>query len=132
VDARRRLLGVALVTSAVMFLLLLAGSSVAAIPRGALLGKLDLAAYCQRLGYTNVALRRGRVGSNHAYNNWVCVKRNGTQTPIIPSGRAPSMTDDCRFTYRGANALAAPRNANDASSWSCYRPAKRAVSGARR
>jgi hypothetical protein len=99
------------------------GRSAAAPPHGARLGGLNLAAYCQKLGYRAAALRRSRFGPNHAYGNWVCVKKNGTRVSITASGRAPSMVGACRRTYPGTNAITFPVKPNDAWSWACYRPA---------
>ncbi len=91
------------------------------------LGGLDLARYCQSLGYHGttatgpVILLRGRVtGPNFAYNNPTCVQHSGTSVPISASGPAPSMLDACHVQYQGVATYAAPSHPDDAYAWKCF------------
>ena len=94
------------------------------------LGGLDMAGYCQSLGYNGygdtppVILALGsNTGPNFAFNNWECVGSSGeseTTAPVASTGPAPSMDDACASQYSDTTPYAHPSDPNDAYSWNCY------------
>jgi 6-phosphogluconolactonase (cycloisomerase 2 family) len=90
------------------------------------LGGMNVAGYCVSLGDTGngggpTTFLRGAVeGPEYAYKNWACVKDDGTDVEIAPTGPAPSMSDLCHVQYPGAASYAYPDDPNNAFTWSCY------------
>ncbi len=98
------------------------------------LGGLDIAGYCEGLGYhgdgggATVLLRGAVEGVDYAYENWACVKDNGTALPIAVEGPAPSMNNACAVAFPSSPSHADPDNIDNAFSWSCYEGASREAS----
>lgn len=95
------------------------------------LGGLDIAFYCESLGYGGdgkgaVALARGAVeGPAYAYENWACIESDGAEVLIANAGPAPSEEGVCAQQYAGRPAIAIAENPDSAFSWNCYeRPAE--------
>ena len=91
---------------------------------GKLLGGLNLANYCASIGDSgspSVALTKGQItGPNDAYDNWACVKSDGSKLLLSPSGPPPSFAAACQYEYPGQSATAETSSANDAYGWQCY------------
>ena len=99
------------------------------------IGGLDIAQYCEGLGYPGdgkgpVELVKGGVeGEDFAYENWACVRADGTHVLLASAGPAPSEDDACRVEYPGVASVAAPEDPNNAFSWNCFEvPAVSSVS----
>jgi len=97
------------------------------LARSRRLGGLNIAGYCETLGYDgtgsgSTTLLRGAVeGPEYAYENWACVRADGTTVPIAVSGAAPSMNDACAVEFPGgAASYAYPEDPNSAYTWNCY------------
>jgi hypothetical protein len=104
-----------------------AATASSALATPGLLGGLNMAGYCEGLGYNGtttlgpVTLSKEAVeGPNFAYNNWACVKESGEIVPVATTGSAPSMTDACHVEYPAIASYAAPTDPNSAFSWNCY------------
>ncbi len=101
--------------------------AIAAFARAVRLGGLNIAGYCEGLGYTGdgsgatVLLREGQVeGPEYAYENWACVNSSGAAVPIAVHGSAPSMDNACAVAFPTTQSHAEAENPNNAFSWSCY------------
>ncbi|HUB35212.1 MAG TPA: IPT/TIG domain-containing protein [Solirubrobacteraceae bacterium] len=94
------------------------------VPSGQL-GGIDLAGYCQSLGYPGVTLVKpnfeGEAGD--AYENWACQESGGHTVIIATSGPPPSFENACVALYHVA-AYGYPADEENADSWACYRSAQ--------
>jgi hypothetical protein len=77
------------------------------------LGGLDLDGYCRTLGFSYSDTLRPRTGPGAAYNNWVCIASNGSQTPI-------DLLAACQAQYPERPLVTRPGDPNDADTWVCY------------
>jgi hypothetical protein len=91
------------------------------------LGGIDVDSYCAGLGYPGKpggepsTLRKEIEGPEFAFNNWACVRGEGTLVPIASDGSPPSMNNACVFEFPAAGpSHAKPENPNNAFTWNCF------------
>jgi IPT/TIG domain/FG-GAP repeat len=94
------------------------------VPPGQL-GGIDLAGYCQSLGYPGVTLVKPNFAGEpgDAYENWACQEGGGHTVLIATSGAAPSFENACVTLYHVAS-YGYPGDEENADSWACYRSAQ--------
>jgi len=76
------------------------------------LGGLDLAEYCQAIGYAGVVQTKPRLGFGAAIDNWRCSRDNGLH-PF-------SMEQACKWEYGLEGVQAHFLDRDDAYSWKCF------------
>jgi DNA-binding beta-propeller fold protein YncE len=93
------------------------------------LGGLNIAGYCESLGDNGkngkgegpaVLVKEEITGPEYAYNNWACVRDDGTEVPIAVTGPAPSMDNACSAEFPGVFSYGYPEDPNNAFTWNCY------------
>jgi hypothetical protein len=93
---------------------------------GTRFGSIDMNPYCSSLGDPGTAngepavLRKAVEGPEFAFDNWACVRSEGTLVPVATGGPPPSMNNACVFEFPAAGpSHAEPENPNNASTWGC-------------
>ena len=88
------------------------------------LGGVDVAGYCESLGYPGVKLVKPNFAGEpgDAYENWACEESGGHTVLIATAGAAPSFENACVTLYHVAS-YGYPADEDNADSWGCYRKA---------
>ena len=91
------------------------------------LGAIAMNPYCSSLGDLGKpngepsTLRKEKEGPEYAFDNWACVRGEGTLVPVATAGSPPSMNNACVFEYPAAGpSHAKPENPNNAETWGCF------------
>lgn len=91
------------------------------------LGGIAMNPYCSSLGDPGKpngepsTLRKEKEGPEYAFDNWACVRGEGTLAPVATAGSPPSMNNACVFEYPAAGpSHAKPENPNNAETWGCF------------